>query len=710
MGIHLYQHNQTAYQESIRLMEEQGRAAVVRPTGTGKSFIGFKLAEEHPQAKVCWLAPSEYIFKTQLENLKKASGEESSFANIVFMTYSRLHAEEALIDTLLPDYIVLDEFHRCGAAEWGKSVKKLLDAYPEAKVLGLSATNIRYLDNQRDMAEELFEGYIASEMTLGEAILKGILQAPTYVTSLYSYQEEYKRWQRRTASMGNKALQTANEALLEKLRRALEQAEGLDHIFAKHMPDKSGKYLVFCADKNHLDEMQEKAGEWFHCVDEAPHIYTAYYNRPETTREFEAFREDESRHLKLLYCIDMLNEGIHVADVDGVILLRPTVSPILYLQQIGRSLSAGGKKKPVIFDIVNNYESLCCIDSLKQEMEDAFTMLPCTETEKAAFWESFQIRDEVKVCRELFQSLEQNLSASWNLYYQAAKAYFEQYKNLKISKSYVTEEGLTLGSWLQTQRKVYAGKASGNLTEERIRLLEDIGMIWNVREYSWEKGYQELCSYCQIFGNADVKARYVSDSGFPLGKWVAYLRTAIQKKGIDQVLTVEKQRQLEQAGMIWSKSEDSWNRYIQAAKAYKEQYGDLKIPAKYVTEDGLLLGSWFHSLKHKLSMEKEKAPACGLTENHRRQLEELGMELEKENQIQWRMKFELAKEYYEQHGNLEIPVAYCVNGVRLGRWISNIRAKRKNPKASGIVLDERRIRELDSIGMDWKLETDRNIH
>lgn len=68
----------------------------------------------------------------------------------------------------------------------------------------------------------------------------------------------------------------------------------------------------------------------------------------------------------------MLNEGIHVDDVDGVILLRPTVSPIIYLQQIGRALSAGNKNQPVIFDLVNNFDSLYCIDCLKNEMQEAF--------------------------------------------------------------------------------------------------------------------------------------------------------------------------------------------------------------------------------------------------------------------------------------------------------------------------------------------------
>lgn len=63
-------------------------------------------------------------------------------------------------------------------------------------------------------------------------------------------------------------------------------------------------------------------------------------------------------------------------DVDGVILLRPTVS-IIYLQQTGRALSAGSGKTPVIFDLVNNFDS-SCIDCLKKEMEEAFVLFPTT--------------------------------------------------------------------------------------------------------------------------------------------------------------------------------------------------------------------------------------------------------------------------------------------------------------------------------------------
>ena len=81
------------------------------------------------------------------------------------------------IASLHPAYIIMDEFHRAGAEHWGEKVQKLLALCPDAKLLGLTATNVRYLDNNRDMAGELFDGRIASEMTLSEAIVQGILPA-----------------------------------------------------------------------------------------------------------------------------------------------------------------------------------------------------------------------------------------------------------------------------------------------------------------------------------------------------------------------------------------------------------------------------------------------------------------------------------------------------------------------------------------------------
>ena len=183
--------------------------------------------------------PSEYIFKTQLENLAKVSNGYVP-QNVRFFTYAKLMLlSDAEISEIAPDFIILDEFHRCGAQEWGKGALNLLKAYPGVPILGLSATNIRYLDNQRDMADELFDGNIASEMTLGEAIVRGILAAPKYVLSVFSYQKDLEKYQARVRRAKSKLVRDEAERYLEALRRALDKADGLDTVFDKHMTDRT---------------------------------------------------------------------------------------------------------------------------------------------------------------------------------------------------------------------------------------------------------------------------------------------------------------------------------------------------------------------------------------------------------------------------------------------------------------------------------------
>lgn len=694
MSIHLFEHNQKAYEAVTEMLEKDGMAAVIHPTGTGKSMIAFKLVEEHPLNHFLWLSPSEYIYQTQVENLNV------KFPNIQFMSYSRLMKNEDCIETLHPDYIILDEFHRCGAREWGKSIKKLLDTYPDARRLGLSATNIRYLDNQRNMAEEIFNGKIASEMTLGEAIVREILPEPKYVIAMYSYRKELDQLKKRIQTLSNQGLVAENQKLLEQLRRALEQADGLEQVLQKHMEKKDGKYIVFCSDKEHMDEMKEQVPIWFGQVDSRPHIYTAFYNDTATDKEFAAFKKDDSGHLKLLFCIDMLNEGVHVDDVDGVILLRPTVSPIIYLQQIGRALSAGSKKTPVIFDLVNNFDSLCCIDCLKNEMEEAFVLFPTTYGERAHFSDRFRIIDETKDSRILFRKLQANLSSAWDTYYTAARQWYQEKGNLRIPKSYVTSTGLTLGSWIQTQRRVYSGAVAGGLTEVKVRKLNEIGMIWDARDQSWNNALAELQTYFNEHGNLDIKARYETPDGFKLGRWVCNLRTKVRTKGLDQALTPEQRQQLAELGMIWDRNSEKWEDYFEAAENYYKTHGNLDVMTKYVTENGLPLGRWLSEISHQVCGENQDQ--ISLSEEQLKRLRSIGFRQEKKTDRQWNEKYMLARNYYETYGNLNIPLSYSINGVRLGRWIANVRSKRKHPASSGMVLGEERIRQLDSIGMNWK--------
>lgn len=700
MSIQLFKHNMDAYESALSMLAETGKAAIIHPTGTGKSFIGFKLCEDYPDKTVCWLSPSEYIFKTQLENLAKVSdGYEPE--NIKFFTYAKLmNLTEDEIGEIEPDFIILDEFHRCGAQEWGKGALNLLKAYPGVPILGLSATNIRYLDNQRDMADELFDGNVASEITLGEAIVRGILNPPKYVLSMFSYRKELEKYEKRVKQHRNIAVRDAADKYLEALRRTLDMADGLEDVFAKHITQASGKYIVFCANFDHMQEMIGKADEWFCKIDKHPKVYSVYSSDPSASKSFADFKADtDTTHLRLLYCIDALNEGIHLDDISGVILLRPTVSPIIYKQQIGRALSASKKSDAVIFDIVMNIENLYSIGAIEEEMQIATTYYRSLGENEAIINERFQVIDELRDCRVLFDKLENTLVASWDVMYDYAKRYYQENGNLEIPARYKTEDGYALGRWLFNQKGIRKGQIEGNLTEEQIAKLDAIGMIWGYyNDLNWERNFAAAKNYFEENGNLDVHSRYVTDDGIALGLWLCSIRTWERAGVHPKYLTAERKAQLEDIGMIWDKLDFFWERNYLAACEYYREHRNLDVPATYLDKNGIKLGSWIGRLR---KLRKGQCRGTPPSEEQIARLDSIGMMWGDTVDNRWEKGFCEAELYQKQNGDLLVPTKFITSsGFQLGAWIQRQRLVYKQKK----MLPERQ-RRLESIGMVWAADT-----
>lgn len=693
MSMHLFEHNETAYKAAIHMLSERGKVAVVHPTGTGKSFIGFKLCEDNPDKTILWLSPSRYIYQTQLENLAETSDGYQP-ENVKFYTYAKLmNVTEDEIAELKPDYIILDEFHRCGAELWGAGVKEILSAYPDIPVLGLSATAIRYLDNQRNMTDELFDGNIASEMTLGEAIVRNILSPPKYILSIFSYQKDFEKYEKRVHSAKSKATRDAATEYLEALRRALEKAEKLDVLFNKHMTDRAGKYIVFCANLDHMLDMMNKAKEWFRKVDKKPHIYSVYSDDPTASKSFADFKADnDEKHLKLLYCIDALNEGVHVPDVSGVILLRPTISPIIYKQQIGRALSASKSRNPVIFDIVNNIENLYSIDAIEEEMQVAIQYYRSHGGEGFVVNETFELVDKVADCKALFDELEGTLSASWDLMYEQAHKYYNLNGNLDVPKRYFTPEGYSLGLWILTQRRVYNGTVNGNLTQVQIDKLNALGMRWeSAADVTWEKYYNAAKAYYEAHGDLKPQAVYIDENGVDLGRWIAQIRV-YRKSGIrNRMLTEERIAALDKIGMIWSVPDYLFETNYAAAVRYHREHGNLDVPYRYIDSEGIHLGQWLVNIRTSRTNPKK---SYKLTDEQIARLDAIGMIWGSKYDKQWDDAFQALCEYYKKHSTFDIPLAYKTDsGIALGKWTR----RQRDFYMHGRLSDER-IAKLKAIG------------
>jgi len=683
--IKLYSHNKKAYDLAVNMLKDTKKAAIVHPTGTGKSFIAFKLCEDHPDKTICWLSPSEYIFSTQLENLYQATKGYKPH-NIVFFTYAKLMGmSKEEIKQINPDYIILDEYHRAGATFWQKGVEQLLFTYSDVPVLGLSATNIRYLDSQRDMAQELFDGKIASQMSLGEAIVRGILNPPKYVLSMYYYQNTLEKYERRVKKTKSKVARDNAEKCLDELRRTLEKAEGLDVIFKKHMTDPHGKYIVFCSNKEHMDQMM-KHTEWFSKVDKEPHMYSVYSSDPGADKAFKDFKEDnDNNHLRLLYCIDALNEGIHVDDISGVILLRPTVSPIVYKQQIGRALSASKKTNAVIFDVVLNIENIYSIDSIKEEMQVATSYYRSLGEADQIINDKFRIIDEVRNCRELFEKLNDALTATWDMYYASAKQYYQENGNLEVPARYITEEGYALGSWLNNQKAIRKGTIVGKLTEDQIQKLDSIGMIWDSLDYFWEQNFKLAKEYYLTYRNLDIPTNYKSTDGKHLGNWILRQRQLYKSNS----LTDEQIKKLDSIGMDWMDRVDRvWENGFIEAKNYSEEYGNLSVPKNYRSNTDFPLGIW---IQRQRSLYKNKK----ISDDRIKRLTGIGMNWNPDN---WESRFDLVKQYYEEHGNINISQKEVIQGVWLGKWIISQKKAMEEGKLTHKQIEKLKTLPMEEVG------------
>ncbi len=688
MNLKLYPHNHEAFVKVEQLLKTKGKAAVIHPTGTGKSYIAYALIVSHPDKEFLWISPNEYIYKTQLDMLKKGQG--FTFQNVVFRTYAWvLKNPEKLIDVQF-DYIILDEFHRVGAKRWGEGVKCILDVYPEAGVLGLTATNIRYLDRKRDMAKELFEDAIASEMSVSEAMARGILPVPNYVISAYSYREKLELLEERVKEITDGERREESQNLLARLRHSLEQAGGISEILERHIKVTNGKYIVFCRGLEHMYEMISKVPEWFYGIDSHPHIYHVHTYNPRSQGDFNRFMQDDSNHLKLLFAIDMINEGIHVKDVDGVILLRPTISPIIYKQQIGRALATGGKKVPVIFDMVNNFESLQYVDELVKEFEEQKEWQK--KYKKSAYVEvaEFRIFDEMRDARKLLEQLQKNLDASWDDYYEELKGYVEEKGDAKVPRSYMTTSGLNLGKWLQRQKGFFR---AGRMAKDRCELLLELcGTMEYENTIRIEHWIELLQQYKEENGDVLVGCPYVTKDGEHLGEWCSNIRSRYHAGKLSEDVI----RRLEDIGFCWGVKQKNWETGYEHAKAYFEENGNLEVEKRYRSQDGYALGQWL-LMQRRVQSGKERG-GRRLSPEQFAKLDALGMRWESQNDILFEEYMELFLRYKEKHQTTSIPTNHREEGKPLGQWAFKIRKKKKE----GILPKEIEER-LNEVGFLWDM-------
>ena len=292
----------------------------------------------------------------------------------------------------------------------------------------------------------------------------------------------------------------------------------------------------------------------------------------------------------------------------------------------------------------------------------------------------------------------------WEQNYAAATQYYLEHGDLEVPIKYETPSGFGLGVWLGAQR---AAHKAGELPQEQVERLDALGMDWtNRNDRKWMSLYDVAAAYYHEHGNLNVPSEYVTPDGVLLGKWVARQRYAYLNPDRSSArVTPERKALLDKLGMVWEKY-DPWQERYDLALAYKTEHGDLEIPSVYKTADGVWLGSWVSRQRQALNsgssaLSSERRKLLRTLFKGERRPSDPAADHGTVREANWERNFRSAARYARKYKHLLVPASYVdCDGVRLGVWLSNLRAARKN-RPDSYQVTPAHIKKLNSIGMVW---------
>ena len=318
------------------------------------------------------------------------------------------------------------------------------------------------------------------------------------------------------------------------------------------------------------------------------------------------------------------------------------------------------------------------------------------------------------------------MTDNWYKMYEVAKNYYNKYQNLQIPAKYVTSDGIKIGAWISNQRRNYKNK---KLSEEQIKLLNSVGMVWKVEKQTWEEMYELASNYYKHHKNLKINKKFITKNGYDydenglrLGIWIIEQRKSFKKNKISK----ERKEKLDEIKMIWDVNKNSWDKMYELASKYYAKNGNLKIPTHFKTKDGVSydkngynLGLWIGNQRQIFNSSKDiRRRQQKLSPRRIFLLNDIGMiwDASLDCDRRWDRMYKLARNYYYRYKKLDIPVdfktkngyTYDKNGEKLGTWIQNQRRAykaRTNPRYAKDVepLSEQKEIELEKIGMIWNI-------
>ena len=331
--------------EDVRA-EGAEKALVQAATGVGKTYLA--AFDSKGYRTVLFVAHRREILQQAAKSFRRVRGsdaygffdgdEKCTNEPVIFASVQTLGNERYLNKHYFsPDrfeYLVVDEFHHAVATQY----QRIVNYFTPRFMLGLTATPER-MDGRS--VYEICDYNVAYEVPLKDAINKGML-APFRYFGIYD-STDYTKVRR----SGGKYV----EEDLDKLY--LGNAHRNELVVKHYRKHGSGRALGFCSSRAHAAEMARVFRE-----NGIPAAAVVSGGASEVCEERgRAIHELETGDLRVIFSVDMFNEGVDIPDVDMVMFLRPTESPVVFLQQLGRGLRlAPGKEYLTVLDFIGNYE------------------------------------------------------------------------------------------------------------------------------------------------------------------------------------------------------------------------------------------------------------------------------------------------------------------------------------------------------------------
>ena len=393
----------------------------------------------------------------------------------------------------------------------------------------------------------------------------------------------------------------------------------------------------------------------------------------ESNHNLEAFKKAEGKGtVHLMFAIDMLNEGLHIPEVGAVILLRPTESPNIFYQQIGRCMEVGKDHVPVIFDLVNNFQNLRANDFLA-DLEEAREAEVQRRAEQGLtdYTPTIRINELARPIEEIFEAIR-NRIGFWGYMFEQLCEYKDTHGDCVVPSTYKVSPSLAI--WVSTQRWRYN---KNRLPTDQIQQLEQVGFVWSPRETNWDMMYQELCKFNSAHGHCNVSLD--DPDNFTLGRWVCKQRSRKSTLSHERILC------LEDIGFKWNPVDAARENMFIELCSYREKYGDSNVPDKF--DQNPALGTWVGRLRTRCRKGL-------LSEDWIGRLNAIGFDWDPNSTV-WLKMCAALRAYKEKTGDCLIPKKDSDNPA-LGSWVDSQRQARKKNR-----LNPEQIQQLDEINFVW---------